>query len=67
MNLKHYKILYNIIKYNINKAYDNWLIFKAMYFEVILENYPIYDDTFIFFYGLAYYLSLTLEERNIDY
>jgi hypothetical protein len=67
MLLKHYKILYNKIKYYIILCYNQWLIFKAMYFEVILENYPFYDNTYVFLFGLAWYLALTLEERGIDF
>lgn len=65
--MKYIKLIYFKIKYFISYLYDKWLIFKAMWFEVILENYPFYDDTFIFIYGLAYYHALKMEERGIDY
>lgn len=55
----------NIIKKYYNILYNKILCFIALYFEVILESYPIVDDVFIYLYGIAYYISLTMTEREI--
>jgi hypothetical protein len=55
-----------MIKKYYNLFYNKIIYFIALYLEVILDSYPFIDDTFIYIYGIAYYVSLIMTERKID-